>query len=75
MTVDKPFGTVETGKEADLVVVDGDPLTNVSAIRDVRMVMKAGEVVGEMELLSPDPRLASVTTTTETTTSTTTKEG
>ena len=39
------IGTVEVGKEADLVVVDGDPLANVSAIRDVRMVMKAGEVV------------------------------
>ena len=39
------IGTVEPGKEADLVVVTGDPLSDVSAVRNVRMVMKAGEVV------------------------------
>ena len=39
------IGSVEAGKEADLVVVGGDPLADVSAIRNVQMVMKAGEVV------------------------------
>jgi len=37
------IGTVQVGKNADLVVVDGDPLADVSAIRNVQMVMKAGE--------------------------------
>jgi len=38
-------GTVEIGKEADLVIVTGDPLADVSAIRNVQMVMKAGEIL------------------------------
>ncbi len=38
-------GTVEAGKEADLVVVDQDPLADVRALRSMRMVMRAGERV------------------------------
>ncbi|MFN8475355.1 MAG: amidohydrolase family protein [Anaerolineae bacterium] len=39
------LGTVETGKLADLIVVERNPLENISALRDVRLVMKEGEVV------------------------------
>ena len=41
-------GTIEVGKFADLVVVSGDPLENISILRDVAridMVMKEGTVV------------------------------
>jgi imidazolonepropionase-like amidohydrolase len=38
-------GTVEVGKLADLIVVEEDPLADVSALRDVRLVLKEGEVV------------------------------
>jgi len=45
------LGTVEPGKLADLVVVDGNPLQEISATRDVRAVVKNGEVYSRDELL------------------------
>jgi len=38
-------GTIEAGKFADLVAVDGDPLTNIHVLENVRFVMKGGEVI------------------------------
>lgn len=36
------FGTIEAGKRADLLLVDGNPLEDVGAIRELRGVMAAG---------------------------------
>lgn len=36
------LGTVEVGKLADLVVIDGNPLDNISNIRNLEMVFKDG---------------------------------
>ena len=38
-------GTLATGKWADIIAVDGDPLQNVTTLEQVKFVMKAGEVV------------------------------
>ena len=38
-------GTLEAGKLADIVVLNGDPLANVSNLLNVAMVVKGGEVV------------------------------
>ncbi|MDE0132144.1 MAG: amidohydrolase family protein [bacterium] len=43
--LDHLVGTLEPGKEADLVVVDGDPLEDIRALRSMRMVMQRGGVV------------------------------
>ncbi len=39
------IGTVEPGKLADLVVLDADPLADISAVRQVLMVFKDGQRV------------------------------
>jgi imidazolonepropionase-like amidohydrolase len=39
------IGTIEAGKWADIVAVDGDPLADVTTLERVKFVMKGGEVV------------------------------
>ncbi|PYX42004.1 MAG: Xaa-Pro dipeptidase [Acidobacteria bacterium] len=39
------IGTLEAGKWADLIAVDGDPLKDVTTLQQVKFVMKGGEVV------------------------------
>src|SRR5262245_38165097 len=41
----KELGTLENGKLADLVVIDGDPLANVEDLLKVKTVIKDGQVV------------------------------
>jgi imidazolonepropionase-like amidohydrolase len=38
-------GTIEPGKWADIIAVDGDPLSDVTTLERVKFVMKGGEVV------------------------------
>jgi imidazolonepropionase-like amidohydrolase len=46
--IDGSRGTLEAGKDADLIAVDGDPLADITAIQDVRMVMKHGRVYADL---------------------------
>jgi imidazolonepropionase-like amidohydrolase len=39
------LGTLETGKAADVLVVNGNPLENLSALTDVRLVIHGGAVI------------------------------
>jgi imidazolonepropionase-like amidohydrolase len=41
------IGTLEPGKLADVIAVRGDPLTDLSAIRHVTLVVKGGQLVVE----------------------------
>jgi imidazolonepropionase-like amidohydrolase len=38
------FGAIETGKLADIIAVNGDPLRDITELERVRFVMKGGEV-------------------------------
>jgi imidazolonepropionase-like amidohydrolase len=38
-------GALERGKFADLIAVTGDPIADISALEQVRFVMKGGEVI------------------------------
>jgi imidazolonepropionase-like amidohydrolase len=41
-------GTIETGKIADIIVVEGDPLEDINILHEenrIKMVMKEGVVV------------------------------
>lgn len=41
------FGTVEPGKRADMILVDGDPLERIRDLENVDLVVKSGRVVME----------------------------
>ena len=39
------IGTIEPGKSADIIAVDGDPLTDVTVLKDVDFVMARGDII------------------------------
>lgn len=43
------LGTLEAGKVADLIVVDGNPLDELSALEEVEVVVQDGEIVSGRE--------------------------
>jgi len=47
--LDREIGTVEVGKRADLLVVDGDPSEDIEALRQVMWVMRDGEVLASRD--------------------------
>ncbi|WP_205479315.1 metal-dependent hydrolase family protein [Sphingomonas arenae] len=51
------IGTIEAGKDADIVAVDGDPLANIQLLESVGFVMKSGRVAklaGQRQLTEID---------------------
>ena len=54
---EKVFGTIEAGKDADLVVLSADPLADIHNIRKVVAVYKGGRLVDRQAL--PEVRVLS----------------
>ncbi|MDA2926114.1 amidohydrolase family protein [Acidobacteria bacterium AH-259-G07] len=51
LNVSHKLGSIEPGKFADLFVVTGNPLKNIRNTRNVRLVMKSGQVYDSKALL------------------------
>jgi imidazolonepropionase-like amidohydrolase/predicted enzyme related to lactoylglutathione lyase len=50
------LGTIESGKIADLIIVNGDPLKDISSLQQVQIVIKAGQVVYNVEAEATAPK-------------------
>jgi imidazolonepropionase-like amidohydrolase len=50
--IDASVGTLEPGRAADLLAVEGDPSRNIEDLRNIRQVLKAGKVVVRDGLIS-----------------------
>jgi len=48
--VEDQLGTVEEGKIADLVIVEGDPAKDIQAMRNIRYVLKDGKIIDRTSL-------------------------
>jgi hypothetical protein len=48
-------GTLEPGKDADVLVVEGDPLADLGMLAQVRHVLRAGEVVNTAPVRTGTP--------------------
>ena len=44
MNLDSTIGTIAPGMEADIIAVQGDPLTDITALTRVAFVMKGGKI-------------------------------
>lgn len=45
MGLDQEIGTIETGRQADILMVWGDPLAELRRLADLSLVMRAGRIV------------------------------
>jgi imidazolonepropionase-like amidohydrolase len=50
MKLDRESGSIEVGKRADLILVDGNPLENISDIRRVVSVVADGRMYDSKKL-------------------------
>jgi imidazolonepropionase-like amidohydrolase len=53
LTSSPDFGTVEAGKVADLLLVDGDPVADLHATAHIALVVKGGRIVDRLRGFSP----------------------
>ena len=47
--MEKELGTLEAGKLADVLVVDGDPLADVHALTSAHLILREGKAIRGVE--------------------------
>jgi imidazolonepropionase-like amidohydrolase len=61
--LDNQIGTIQTGRYADLIAVRGDPLQDITVLRNPVLVMKSGNIIpysGRVEAKMENQRLAGI---------------
>jgi imidazolonepropionase-like amidohydrolase len=53
--IDAQVGTIEVGKQADLIALANDPLADVAALADVRLVLRGGRIVRDRRRVDAGP--------------------
>jgi imidazolonepropionase-like amidohydrolase len=48
--IDKETGSIEKGKSADMIVAKGDPLEDLSVLRNVSAVMIKGKLIRDPQI-------------------------
>jgi imidazolonepropionase-like amidohydrolase len=43
--IENDIGTIQKGKQADLIAIEGDPTQDLESLKNVRIVVKGGEIV------------------------------
>jgi imidazolonepropionase-like amidohydrolase len=46
------FGSIEVGREADFILIDGNPVSNISDVRRVEWVLKKKRMYNPRQLLA-----------------------
>jgi imidazolonepropionase-like amidohydrolase len=52
---EKQFGSIDIGKEADLIILNSNPLENIDAIKDIQYVIKGGNILSSDSILIESP--------------------
>jgi imidazolonepropionase-like amidohydrolase len=55
--LDDLIGTIEPGKKADLLVVEGDPIKNIVSLRNPKMIMKGGVIIPQSKQVNSKEEL------------------
>ena len=45
LDIENELGSIDVGKIADIIAVKGDPITDISIMKNISFVMKEGQVV------------------------------
>jgi imidazolonepropionase-like amidohydrolase len=52
---DKKLGSIESGKIADIVILNSNPIENLDALKDIHTVVKGGNLIVRNDVLVPSP--------------------
>ena len=50
LKMEKDIGSIETGKIADMIMVDNDPLVDLKALKDIHMVISKGKIYKDCKI-------------------------